>query len=98
MDSDTPRRAANSLLVIDGLARIISGFQRKNVPDDCIKNVLVTWSGWPDSNRRFPAPKAGAITKLDHIPARIFFLFAIENARKDGMNRAKILKTPQNPS
>jgi hypothetical protein len=27
-----------------------------------------TWSGWPDSNRRPPAPKAGALTKLRHIP------------------------------
>ena len=26
------------------------------------------WSGWPDSNRRPPAPKAGALTKLRHIP------------------------------
>ena len=25
-------------------------------------------SGWPDSNRRPPAPKAGALTKLRHIP------------------------------
>jgi hypothetical protein len=28
----------------------------------------LTWSGWPDSNRRPPAPKAGALTKLRHIP------------------------------
>jgi Nitric oxide synthase, oxygenase domain len=28
----------------------------------------VNWSGWPDSNRRPPAPKAGALTKLRHIP------------------------------
>src|SRR5215510_9149472 len=27
-----------------------------------------TGSGWPDSNRRPPAPKAGALTKLRHIP------------------------------
>jgi hypothetical protein len=26
------------------------------------------WSGWPDSNRRPPAPKAGALTKLRYIP------------------------------
>ena len=25
-------------------------------------------SGWPDSNRRPPAPKAGALTKLRYIP------------------------------
>ena len=25
-------------------------------------------SGWPDSNRRPPAPKAGALTKLRHSP------------------------------
>jgi hypothetical protein len=29
---------------------------------------LHVWSGWPDSNRRPPAPKAGALTKLRHIP------------------------------
>jgi hypothetical protein len=28
----------------------------------------LNWSGWPDSNRRPPAPKAGALTKLRHIP------------------------------
>jgi hypothetical protein len=28
----------------------------------------LSWSGWPDSNRRPPAPKAGALTKLRHIP------------------------------
>jgi hypothetical protein len=27
-----------------------------------------TWSGWRDSNPRPPAPKAGALTKLRHIP------------------------------
>ena len=26
------------------------------------------WSGWPDSNRRPPAPKAGALTELRHTP------------------------------
>jgi hypothetical protein len=26
------------------------------------------WSGWRDSNPRPPAPKAGALTKLRHIP------------------------------
>jgi hypothetical protein len=31
---------------------------------------LHVWSGWPDSNRRPPAPKAGALTKLRHIPLR----------------------------
>jgi hypothetical protein len=28
----------------------------------------VLWSGWRDSNPRPPAPKAGALTKLRHIP------------------------------
>ena len=26
------------------------------------------WSGWSDSNRRHPAPKAGALTGLRHTP------------------------------
>ena len=30
----------------------------------------VEWSGWPDLNRRPPAPKAGALTKLRHTPNR----------------------------
>jgi hypothetical protein len=29
----------------------------------------LTWSGWRDSNPRPPAPKAGALTKLRHIPS-----------------------------
>ena len=29
---------------------------------------LGVWSGWRDSNSRPPAPKAGALTKLRHIP------------------------------
>ena len=29
----------------------------------------LTWSGWRDSNSRPPAPKAGALTKLRHIPS-----------------------------
>ena len=30
---------------------------------------LGKWSGWRDSNPRPPAPKAGALTKLRHIPS-----------------------------
>src|SRR5580658_1438343 len=30
---------------------------------------LHVWSGWRDSNPRPPAPKAGALTKLRHIPS-----------------------------
>jgi hypothetical protein len=29
---------------------------------------VTVWSGCPDSNRGPPAPKAGALTKLRHIP------------------------------
>ncbi len=28
-------------------------------------------SGWPDSNRRFPAPKAGGLARLSYIPSRL---------------------------
>jgi hypothetical protein len=31
-------------------------------------STALTWSGWRDSNPRPPAPKAGALTKLRHIP------------------------------
>src|SRR5262249_49395856 len=39
-------------------------------------NIAVTWSGWRDSNPRPPAPKAGALTKLRHIPpdAEVYLL------------------------
>ena len=36
---------------------------RQGVPE------LGRWSGWRDSNSRPPAPKAGALTKLRHIPS-----------------------------
>jgi hypothetical protein len=38
-------------------------------PADHSKDAdLHFWSGWRDSNSRPPAPKAGALTKLRHIP------------------------------
>ena len=39
------------------------------------------WSGWSDSNRRHPAPKAGALTGLRHTPTRYK---KIEIAMDDG--------------
>ena len=47
-------------------------FKRKTFLIDRIKNVLVVWSGWPDSNRRSSAPKADAITKLRYIPSALY--------------------------
>src|SRR5258708_31362009 len=39
------------------------------VPSTCHETPeLHLWSGWRDSNPRPPAPKAGALTKLRHIP------------------------------
>ncbi len=32
------------------------------------RSSLSIRSGWPDSNRRFPAPKAGGLARLSHIP------------------------------
>src|SRR5215467_5902750 len=39
-------------------------------------NIALTWSGWRDSNPRPPDPKAGALTKLRHIPpnAEVYLL------------------------
>ena len=34
-----------------------------------MKRTLI-WSGWPDLNRRYPAPKAGDLTKLAYIPMK----------------------------
>ena len=43
-----------------------SDYQRPSeVSSGFLKKI---WSGRPDSNRRFPAPKAGAITKLRYAP------------------------------
>src|SRR5262249_19012582 len=35
------------------------------------RNRRVRQSGWPDSNRRFPAPRAGGLARLSYIPNRI---------------------------
>ena len=35
------------------------------------RNRRVRQSGWPDSNRRFPAPKAGGLARLSYIPSRL---------------------------
>ena len=35
------------------------------------RNCRVRQSGWPDSNRRFPAPKAGGLARLSYIPSRL---------------------------
>ena len=35
------------------------------------------WSGRADSNRRLPAPKAGALTRLRHVPMKIGFRFSV---------------------
>ena len=37
----------------------------------------VTWSGRADSNRRLPAPKAGALTRLRHVPITSGFRFSV---------------------
>jgi hypothetical protein len=35
------------------------------------RNRRVSQSGWPDSNRRSPAPEAGGLARLSHIPSRL---------------------------
>ena len=35
------------------------------------RNRRVRQSGWPDSNRRSPAPEAGGLARLSHIPSRL---------------------------
>ena len=32
------------------------------------KSLAIKWSGWTDLNRRLPAPKAGALARLNYTP------------------------------
>ena len=40
----------------------------KSLPLLTSGNSVQEWSGRADSNRRLPAPKAGALTRLRHVP------------------------------
>ena len=58
-------------------ASIISGFQRKNVPDDCIKNVLVTWCRRPESNQQ-PTDYKSVALPLSHAGRRMVGVRGVE--------------------
>ena len=62
-----PRRAAPAAGIEPASPRLTAG---RSYQHELHRNRRVSQSGWPDSNRRSPAPEAGGLARLSHIPSR----------------------------
>ena len=63
-----PRRQAPAAGIEPASPRLTAGYSYQH---ELHRNRRVGQSGWPDSNRRSPAPKAGGLARLSHIPSRL---------------------------
>ena len=62
-----PNRRAPAAGIEPASPRLTAGYSYQH---ELHRNRRVRQSGWPDSNRRSPAPEAGGLARLSHIPSR----------------------------
>ena len=63
-----PHRPAPAAGIEPASPRLTAG---RSYQHELHRNRRIGQSGWPDLNRRFPAPKAGGLARLSYIPSHL---------------------------